>query len=71
MATTEHDILMDNVYQSISNDGWFEFLIEESPKDILSYLTTDYGLSTHLAKIVLDMYKMESYANEMNESKWK
>lgn len=70
MATTEHDIVLDNVYQAISNDGWFEFLVEESPKHIIDYLTDDYGLSNYDAKKIIDMYKMESYATSMNESKW-
>jgi len=70
MATTEHDIVIDNVYEAITNDGWFEFLIEEGPKDILKYLVTDYGLSSSDARKILNMYQLESYANSMNDTKW-
>lgn len=70
MATTEHDIVIDNVYEAITKDGWFEFLVEEETKDILMYLVADYGLSSNDARKILNMYQLESYANSMNDTKW-
>ena len=57
---TEPDIILDNLYETISSTSWFDELWGKvTTPELATYLETDYGVSENTALKLIEMYYIE------------